>query len=159
ITLPGPGVLHVAASDTDAEFAPARVEAADRTPEIYEADQDMFRTIGGRGYRSVGSLNAYRVIRPDAGTTELTADFTLDPGRQVGGRVVDPDGKPVDGIGVIGLFRSGKFARRLDGAEFSARALRPDRPRSVLFWDRERKLAALAKLRGDEEGPLTVKLK
>jgi hypothetical protein len=47
---------------------------------------------------------------------------------------------------------------KLPSATFTARALEPKRPRPLVFRHDEKKLAAVVVARGDERGPLTVRL-
>ncbi len=46
----------------------------------------------------------------------------------------------------------------LPTAAFTTTGLDPDRPRYLLFWHKEKGLAKAVLVRGDEKGPLTVKL-
>jgi RNA polymerase sigma factor (sigma-70 family) len=102
--------------------------------------------------------NAYRVIDPANGTESLTADFALDPGKTVTGRVVDEGGKAVAGAFVAGLTAAQAEAVTLQDHSFIARALDPSHPRMVAVIHRERKLAGTLVLRGDEKDPPVVRL-
>jgi RNA polymerase sigma factor (sigma-70 family) len=96
----------------------------------------------------------------------LVVTIALDPGRSVHGRVVAPDGKPLEGALAAGLTAVQKVSRRmpagsgdrLAGSSFTAAALEPAHPRTVVLYHEEKKLAKALTLRGDERGPLTVRL-
>jgi len=94
----------------------------------------------------------------DAGTLEC--NVLLDPGLALTGKLVGPDDQPVAGCTAIDLLahsRSGNIVK-LDSAEFTARALDPGRPRPIAFRHDGKKLAAMVVAKGDEKGPLTVRL-
>jgi hypothetical protein len=92
----------------------------------------------------------------------LAWDIKLDSGRTVAGSVVGPDGKPLAGAHATGLSPIFEFAsfeqRKLATAGFKVGGLAPGRPRAVLFIHQEKKLARLHRLKGDEKGPVTVRL-
>jgi RNA polymerase sigma factor (sigma-70 family) len=94
----------------------------------------------------------------------LKCDFVLDPGRTLQGKVCGPDGKPLAGVFAAGLTSApsvplGSQAKpKLMEAEFSAVALDPGRPRTLVFWSEEKKLAKAVLPRGDEAQVLTVRL-
>jgi hypothetical protein len=68
--------------------------------------------------------------------------------------VVGPDGKPVSGVKVVGLAGTDT----LKSADFTVRGLHPKRGRRLLFYHKEKGLGCALELRGDETGPLTVRL-
>jgi hypothetical protein len=103
-------------------------------------------------------------IPPDA--QSYRRDIALDPGRAIEGSVVDPEGKPLDGVQVYGLTNLGSW-QSLVGSTFRVVALVPaeddtkEKPwpaRSLVFLHNARKLAGWVDLRGDEAGPLRVAL-
>jgi hypothetical protein len=94
----------------------------------------------------------------------LTCNVVLDPGRTLRGTVCGADGKPLAGVFAAGLTDAPSVLRgsdpkpKLTAADFTAVALNPRRPRALVFWDEQRKLAKTVLARGDEPGPLTVRL-
>jgi RNA polymerase sigma factor (sigma-70 family) len=103
---------------------------------------------------SLLGTNDFRVIEPAEGADPVTVSFALDPGKSVTGRIEDADGKPVAGATVTGLGPSWARSERREDATFTAVALDPDHPRIVAVIHPQRKLAAVAQLRGDEKEPV-----
>ncbi|HEY8503245.1 MAG TPA: carboxypeptidase-like regulatory domain-containing protein, partial [Gemmataceae bacterium] len=128
-------------------------------------EQSDSRLIGGLVPVPLALDNFHAVVpvSPDANDPKsLTVEIALDPGRSVGGEVVDPDGKPLGGVTVAGLTAVKKTSDRatdtLAGPEFTAVGLEPEHPRTLVFLREEKRLAKAVTLRGDEKGPLTVRL-
>src|SRR5207302_1223715 len=100
----------------------------------------------------------------------MTCDIALEPGRPVTGSVVGPDGQPLTGVLATGLtavlpaarFRTrlleGPLAQKLEAASFTAHGIDPRQPRTLILVHPEKGLAKVQTLRGDEAGPLTVRL-
>jgi hypothetical protein len=164
--LPGPGLLHVQAWDgTSAKRYPeARLDPKDEARGAYAAPFKempkfvMFRTGGqfGGGY-GPGQVNAYRVIEPKEGDGKVASDFALWSGVSRRLKLVDPDGKSLTVVDCHGLAPM-EDDLTVVGAEVTAIALDPERPRKLLFRHAGRNLTAIIELRGDEPEPVTVKL-
>jgi RNA polymerase sigma factor (sigma-70 family) len=154
--LPDPGALFVQA--TAGQFTHPAVAPEDRDPAIFSARSETFLTLGLGDIFPLSSLHAYRLIRPAVGATDVTADFALDPGLRHSGRLVDPDGRPLAGAEAMNLAPPSAWKVVLPAADFTAEALNPAKPRRLLFWHHERKLAGTVVLRGDEPEPVTVTL-
>jgi RNA polymerase sigma factor (sigma-70 family) len=151
--LPGPGLVAVQAMD--GEFTRSRLK-----------DKHA-------GDRFVGNLvptnlwfdfyHAIVPINPDEKDRKsLTLTVALDRGRSVRGRVVGPDGKPLAGVLVAGRTAVRKVgerdSERLTGPDFTAVGLDGRQPRMLVFLHEEKRLARAVMVRGDERGPLTVRL-
>jgi len=156
--LPGSGALFVRAVGRGVQFCQPVVPKEDRNPAIYRSEGEVFMTVGLGDIFPMSDLHAYRLIRPSADATALTADFALDPGVRRRGRLLDPDGQPLTGVEAFNLPARSAWKTVLPGAEFTAEALNPARQRRLLFWHRERKLAGTVVLRGTEPEPVTVTL-
>src|SRR5262249_3319309 len=134
----------------------------DQDPAVFHTRGETFLTLGLGDIFPMSGLHAYRLIRPAANDTALTADFALEPGLSRKGRLIDPDGQPLTGAETMGLTHRGAAlpANRPSwpGAEFTAEARNLARPRRLLFWHHERKLAGTVVLRGGEPEPVTVTL-
>jgi RNA polymerase sigma factor (sigma-70 family) len=154
--LPGPGALFVRA--VAGQFTQPTVRNEDRAPGIYRADGEVFLTLGLGDIFPMSHLHAYRLIHPVADAIDVTADFALDPGVRRRGRLLDPKGKPVTGAIAMNLTTPSMLTTVLSGSDFTAEALNLDKPRRLLFWHRDRKLAGTMVVRGDEPEPLTVTL-
>jgi RNA polymerase sigma factor (sigma-70 family) len=109
---------------------------------------------------SPSNFQAFTEINPKAGDGPVKVAFVLDARHKVTGRLIDPDGKPVAGALPAGLrddwFWGPDLPLKAD--QFRAIGLDPARPRLVAFAHLERKLAGSVVLRGDEPGPVTVRL-
>jgi RNA polymerase sigma factor (sigma-70 family) len=102
----------------------------------------------------------------------LKCDIRLDPGLSKSGSIVDPDGKPVSDVLVFGLtavpetapsflpvrVRSHESHFRQKGSTFTVIGLGPKQPRHLVFVHPQKKLGKVLLVRGDEKGPLAVKL-
>jgi hypothetical protein len=89
----------------------------------------------------------------------VTLDLQADPGRSVAIEVVGPDGSPVGDTKVKGLaelYQSGAVPQ--PSSSFEVYALDPSSPRRVIVMHEGRKLIGSVLLKGDEAGPVTIKL-
>ena len=69
-------------------------------------------------------------LNPSKDDTALTLDLECDPGLSVKGSVADPDGKPADGVSILGRTNSPfEEPETLQSADFTVTSLAPDRPR------------------------------
>jgi len=108
-------------------------------------------------------VNNYHVLAEidiDPKAESATLDLQVDPGRTVTVTAVDPDGKPVGGTkakGVTDLFSNG-IEYEQESPTFEINALDPSKPRRVIITHAGRKLIGTAYLKGDEAGPVTIRL-
>jgi len=160
--LPGAGLLLVQARG---RFIDLKVADADRAPEVFDtrtaATSDAgghFKVASGRFLLSLKYFTTYRVIRPAVDTGSLSADFALDGGLSLTGRVVDPAGEPLAGAFVHGLAAGAVSQVALPEATFTATCLDPEQPRRLIFRHVDRNLAVTVSLRGNEPDPISVKL-
>jgi RNA polymerase sigma factor (sigma-70 family) len=152
--IPGPGVLVAAADDVN------RFAVIDPAKEL-----------------SAMAINRHPVrpchvlVRIDVSTKDpksLTCDIALEPARSVSGVIVGPDGRPLTGTHAAGLGapriailadpRERPRSEGLKSAEFTVQGLSPGGVRIVVFFHPGKKLGKVLKVRGDEAGPLTVRL-
>src|SRR5262249_25271481 len=109
-----------------------------------------------QGYHLLMELN------PAADAKLVTCDLLLDPGRTLKGKVLGPDGEPLTGVKVCGLRSYGSHGlwenNPLEAPEFLATGLDKGKTRQLQFVHFEKKLAGSLVLKGDDEGPVTVKL-
>jgi hypothetical protein len=98
-------------------------------------------------------------INPKPDDESIICDVALVPGRTLAGRIVGPDGKPLAGARVCGLSDDGRWTMdSLPGAEFTVKALGPNKPRLLQFVHEGKKLSGFLRLRGDEKDTLQVRL-
>jgi len=159
--LPGPGALFVRALPGAGTYAPPPLPPKEeQDPAVWHAKAEVFMTLGLGDIFPLPDIHAYRLLRPAEGTTTVTADFALESGLKRQGRLLDPDGRPLTGAKAYQLTTTRlKNGGVLSSAEFTAEALSLAKPRRLLFWHEERKLAGTVVLRGDEPEPVTITLK
>jgi hypothetical protein len=148
VVVPGPGLLCAKARED--RYVRAEVKGLGAKPPIL---------------LTISSFHAIVPIDPsEKERKSLTCDIALDPGRTLNGCVLGPDGKPLDGVFAAGLTAAysatdGSPAKpRLTGGAFTVVGLIPGRPRTLVFWHEEKKLAQTVLVRGEEPGPLTIRL-
>ncbi len=98
-------------------------------------------------------------VNLDPKAESATMDLQVDPGRTITLNLVDPEGKPVGGTKVSGLtdlFSTIEYEQ--ESPTIEVHALDPSKPRGVRITQAGRKLAGSVYLKGDETGPLTVRL-
>jgi RNA polymerase sigma factor (sigma-70 family) len=103
-------------------------------------------------------LNAVKLLdlAPDAGTA--TCDLFVERGATQTIRIEDADGKPLTGTTVAGVTDGWPIPSPIKDATCTIFALDPNKPRRLLFFHAERKLAGSLTVRGDEKEPPVVHL-
>ncbi len=100
-------------------------------------------------------------INPDAKAETVHLDIEMDPGAKVGLRVVDPQGKPVEGVTAIGRADRGSQDRGpQSGSTFDVEGLGPSEDRTVVLQHESRKLGRVIQVKpgDDAKERVTVKL-
>jgi hypothetical protein len=152
--LPGPG--YIAFRATKEDYSRSRLKG-------YENGQFLDGVILQPLF--LGTFHAVAPINPSANDPQsLICDIVLDRGRTLTGTVVDPKGRPLTGTKVCGLhavmsLNTNREADSiLETADFTATGLDPHYPRGLIFYHVKKKLAKTVIVRGEEKGPLTVRL-
>jgi hypothetical protein len=98
-------------------------------------------------------------INPTAGTTEITLDLEVDPGRTVRGTVIGPDDQPIGGAVEIRTLDVFQRPQQLpaNSRTFVVTGL-PSGHYRLDFIHHQRELAGSVALKGDEKDAVTVKL-
>jgi RNA polymerase sigma factor (sigma-70 family) len=151
IGLPGRGLVVV--RDEGDRYLPA---SGLEKIQGYDAKHQMFRTVPGS---IVAQQSVIAEVNIAADSKGLDLALTADPGRSVAVEVVGPDGTPLGGTQVKGI--SEIFQTRVvpeESSGFEVRALTPGKPRRVIVTHDGRKLIGSVVLKGDEAGPVTIKL-
>ncbi len=120
-------------------------------------DRRTFATVPRECYDVNYHILAAVDLDPKAGSA--TVDLQVEPGRTLELNVLDPEGRPLAGTvseGTAAMFPDD--STRQDSPTFEVRSLLPGQWRRVTVRHRGRKLAGSIFLRGDEAGPLTLKL-
>ena len=104
--------------------------------------------------------HAIVAVDPAEDAESLTCDLVLDPGTTRPGAVEGPDGKPLAGCVALNLGPGTMSSNMvtLPSGSFRAIALDPKQSRPLFFRHAEKKLAAVVVVKGDENGPLLVRL-
>ena len=79
-------------------------------------------------------------------------------GRTIEGTVYDPDGKPVSHVVAVGLTSHVFHRVSLATPHFEVKVLDPKEKRGLFFLDKEKGLGRYQEIRGDEPGPLSIRL-
>jgi RNA polymerase sigma factor (sigma-70 family) len=158
VALPGPGLLCVWADD-------------DRYPraEIANWDGAPLKTVPIPVQPQM--FHAIVPINPsEKESASRTCAIALEPGRTVTGTVVGPDDQPLTGVRVAGLtavlpaahyrtrLSEQPSSRTLLTSTFTASGLSPRQPRVLVLVHPEKGLGKVQQFRGDETGPVAVRL-
>jgi RNA polymerase sigma factor (sigma-70 family) len=122
------------------------------------------RIVFGRTIPPVGvpadAFDTVVEIKPEKGATTVRCDVELDPGRTLTVKVRGPDGKPLDGLRVLGQLARDNGPRRgadLLPAEFPVYGL-DGKGRTLMVEQPGKNLAARCEIKGDERGPVVIDL-
>lgn len=161
--LPGSAILtaqgETRARERGTEFTQVRVAKGD----LPRADLSNLEGLGEAFSAADGhiitlfSLSGYAIIDPKPTDDAVEVTITFDRGQMATGKVLNPDGKPASGVTAFKMTACYDYPQKLKDGTFTAIALEADHPRTVLFADADKKLAAWAELKGGEKD-LTVKL-
>ncbi len=151
VALPGPGVV-AARAFTDRYLMSI---GAEKLP-----DDDHNGLLDTHPYSCVPSnYHILAAIAPPADSTALECTLALESGRTLTGTILDPNGLPLTGAHVSGLFEMGYWNNDpLPSSTFTLSGLRPGKPRFLQFFHNEKKLAGYLEVRGEETTPPRVKL-
>jgi RNA polymerase sigma factor (sigma-70 family) len=170
VALPGPGVIAVTAHSFDNRYMPALLTVQ----EMKEFYKTWVFPEGQRGAYSEKMLlqcvgthisgliqdnyNVLAMIEPDAKSDTLTRDVVVPRAQSLRGSVTGPDGKALAGATAFGLVAHVFSSTTLETADFTVSGINPKRTRELLFIHSEKGLGFHRELRGDEKGPLTIRL-
>jgi RNA polymerase sigma factor (sigma-70 family) len=120
-------------------------------------DRWYVRRADGNVEQIPGVNNAVKVIdAKEDGETRI--ELFVDRGLTAQIVLQDADGKPLGGAWAGGLTDYFPFTYKLPEATATVYALNPDKPREMAFFHAEKQLGGTATVRGDEKGPVVVKL-
>lgn len=98
------------------------------------------------------------VLEIKPGTAVVRQDLVLERARALKVMIVDADGRPVRGAWASGIGAQGHPAVRIKEASCSAYKVEAGKPRLMVFYHPERKIAGARTLKGDEKQPVAVRL-
>jgi RNA polymerase sigma factor (sigma-70 family) len=106
-----------------------------------------------------GNYHTLVEVSPKEGDESITCDVFLDPGRTLKGTVFGPDGKPLAGARASGLAPMAYWRHEpLKTAEFTMWGLAANETRMLRMIHEAKKLAGWLEVRGDEKGPVRIRL-
>jgi len=156
VALPGRGVIGFRCrQDGYREHYRGRVGA--EAIKGYDPGAKVFRTEPTNC--EVGTYHVVAELNLDSGSATATLDIQVDPGRTLVVNPVDPEGRPVAGTmaaGVDDLFPWSEHSQ--PSAKVEVHGLDPGQRRRVTITHAGRKLIGSIYLKGDETGPLTLRL-
>lgn len=157
VALPGRGIIGVRDEGGRSRPVADYKQIPGFDPKDFEPQLEAFRTVPEDA--SIRNFHVLAIVDFAPGSRGVTRDIETDPGRSVDVEVVGPDGRPVGEIIVKGT--SALFATSPEphpSPRFTVHALAPGDPRRVVVSHKERKLIGSVFLKGDEAGPIVVKL-
>ena len=170
----GPGLILARSdqSDSTAVFTPTLVKEGDRRYLLKKEkdsrgikvgpqdrdDEDYFDTFGMMW--PLRWENGYAIINPDAKAKSVAVKIEFDPGSTVTLKVTDPDGKPLEGVTLVGHGLYGQRMPTFPTAAISVGGLNAKgKPVQLYLLHKGRKLCSEVKVKGDEKGPIVVKMR
>lgn len=151
VALPGRGL--VAVRDEESRFLPAEgyegIKGYDPKAQAFRAT----RYVPARIHAAIAEID----LTPDAG--DAIRNLEADPGGSVTIEVVGPDSQPIGGTKVKGMtemFATSPYPQ--ESARFEIHALDSKRPRRAVVSHDSHKLIGSVFLKGDEAGPIVIKL-
>jgi RNA polymerase sigma factor (sigma-70 family) len=142
--VPGPAILTVS------------VESGDQFP-VVDAQAEL-RKKGVYSWPSGPTHSLIEINAAEKDPKSLHYDISLSPGRTRRGIVLGPDGSPLVGVQVAGIYARYTPTQKLNVAEFVVKGLRDGQTRVLVFVDLQRRLGKVQEVRGADEGRLTVRL-
>jgi hypothetical protein len=164
--LPGPGVLMVQAhsgESLDGQYLnPYQLATFDdegrKHVKVTEDGMGGYFAAAGNALESLMVEHAVKYLDLAENANTVSVELSLHRGKTATVAIQDPDGRPLTGaiVGGMTAVPGGTFA--LTKAECTVYALDPQKPRTLIFYHPDRKLGGQLTVRGDEPGPVTLKL-
>ncbi len=121
-------------------------------------DDGFSFSAAGNSIELLDLMNACKVVDLKPGAAEVAIDLYLERGKTAKLRVVDADGKPLEGAFVEGLDRSGWSVHRLPKDAATVYALGPDQSRTLMLIHPGRNLGGAVTIKASDAKPATAKL-
>ncbi|MEX0713212.1 MAG: M56 family metallopeptidase [Pirellulales bacterium] len=166
VVMPGPGILMAQAGRNTAigdqplnPYRQAEFSEEDRRRvPVSGSGEERYFTSAGNSREYLRRENAVKWLDGEPGKGPIECDLYVERGETVEARILDEQGEPLSGAYVAGLTESWPIAYRLQEPTCTIYALDPQQPRTVVFYHPDRLLASIVVVRGDEPGPLDVRL-
>jgi hypothetical protein len=171
VVLPGPGLIGVVASPRE-DYAVADVMhkqwaglwqsvIASRRPSDMPSDLEpcvpVASETGRPGQLAISKYHALALTNPPDKARTWGLNLSLQTAQTLQGKVLGPDGQPLNGVKVVGLtaLRDGEM---LEGASFTVTGLNAHGARVLFFQHHGKKLGKVVTVRANMPQPVTVKL-
>ncbi|TWT35360.1 Regulatory protein BlaR1 [Posidoniimonas corsicana] len=119
--------------------------------DLPDADnRDAFMRLNGPINPSPKWPTAMKEVWLTADADKTALDFSLDSGDSVTLRAVDPSGRPLTGVDVVGVTEIYGSQRRMESADFDLLCFRPGEKRTVLLSHSERRLGKALRVATDK---------
>ncbi|MHC5541190.1 carboxypeptidase regulatory-like domain-containing protein, partial [Singulisphaera rosea] len=152
VTLPGHGII-ACRSDRDRYVTGIGAD----TLKGVDAKLGLFSTLPFNCH--VGTYHILADVDLTPTTTPVSLDLQVDPGRMIALKAVDPEGNPVAPTKVLGLSPMFIEERLQESSSIEVHGLDLSKPlRRVTIVQTDRKLVGEIALKGDESGPINVRL-
>jgi len=154
-TLPGRGIVGVLVQDSDRLYS--RGAGAEG---ISGAKNDIGMSYFNTepSYCMPSNFNTLAEVNPTEDAERVEVNFALDSGGRATGRVVDQDGKPLSDYRYSGKIPNFATWEQSKQDTFEVIGLDPSRPRRVLFYHKDRRLAGTLIIGESAPQDLVVKL-
>lgn len=150
--LPGRGIVGVRVDRNDDEEKYQRGQGAE------EIDVSDASFVAYPGWLSLLNFNVVEEVNPAKDAESVHVDFVFDSGRSLEVKVVDQDGKPVNGGRYDGMMEVFSNWTPIRGNTLTIKGYRPDHPRRVQVFHKKRQLVGFLVLEGEDPENLTVTL-
>jgi protocatechuate 3,4-dioxygenase beta subunit len=169
VVIPGAGILMATAYGSNENrdgpsvrpYKLARFDPADRerVPLKFDFFAGWFYFVGVDNIvEPLDGVNAVKVLDvPEKGGATI-CNLSVERGNTLSLSIQDSDGKPLTGALIVGLNEPGWDTVRLKEARCTIYGLDPSRPRQVVLFQPDRKLAGKIIVRGDEKDEPQVRL-
>src|SRR5262249_29601718 len=142
--LPGPGVILAQRSSRDERMAYTQVYMQPEEKKCAYLNQldelgEAFSGYDGR-IEPLFYISAYAIVNPADGDDTASVELQFDPGKTTNGRVVGPDGQPMEGVVAYGLEATFSTPVLLPGARLTAAGPDPKHPPTIALPHGEKKL-------------------
>jgi RNA polymerase sigma factor (sigma-70 family) len=149
VALPGRGLIAVQVAH-NSRYVPGVGAASIKGPRV-NFGLECFDTVPFP--LQIGNMNTIAEINPKPGEESITCNLVVVPavpGQSLTGALLGPDGKSLCDVESAGA--------QVEGGHFTVENLEPNQQRLILFRHEDKKLAGFLIVKGDDKGPLKVRL-
>jgi 5-hydroxyisourate hydrolase-like protein (transthyretin family) len=160
VTIPGPVLLMGGPNTMETRYLYKPPMPDPKYPRYFPKERGLgtaYYTYGGAISPLQG--NYARVLEIEKGRDVVKQDIVLERASATPVKFVDAEGNPVRGAFIAGISpQDWHYPTRIEKDTCEAYHLEPGKPRLLAVYQPDRKLFGALRLKGDEKGPLVVKL-